>query len=153
MNATNPSTTLRAGGERSRTTKGFTLIELMVVIVIVGIIAAFGIPSYTKSIQKSHERDMAAQLTAVHAANLLYRSYNGKYWDTAASSKNMAEINSALSLNIIANDGTTYDYNSDGNVFTAAATWSAYTLKVTQAAIGATNPCCVTLNCLSLASC
>ncbi|MBI5415358.1 MAG: prepilin-type N-terminal cleavage/methylation domain-containing protein [Candidatus Omnitrophica bacterium] len=136
--------------------KGFTLIELMVVIVIVGIIAAFGIPSYTKSIQKAHERDMAAQLTAIHAANLLYRSYNGKYW--AGVNKNMAEINSALSLNIIANDGTTYNYNTvdGGSTFIATASWgtgTVYTLKVTQVSIASTNPCCQSNNCLSLANC
>lgn len=133
---------------------GFTLMELMVVVIIVGLIAAFAIPNYSKSIQKAHERDMLAQLTSLHAANLLYRSYDGKYWDTGGTDKNMAEINSALSINIIANSGTTYNYNSpDGITFTATATWGAYTLRVREMAIGATNPCCESGNCLSVPNC
>ena len=79
-----------ARGKQTRThrrglwsVKGFTLMELMVVVIIIGVIAAFAIPNYSKSIQKAHERDMLVQLTSIHASNLLYRSYDGKYWNTA----------------------------------------------------------------------
>lgn len=133
---------------------GFTLLELMVVVIIVGVIAAFAIPNYSKSIQKAHERDMLAQLTSIHAANLLYRSYDGKYWNTGGVGKDMAEINSALSINIIANSGTTYNYNSaNGSSYTATATWGAYTLRVTGVAIGTANPCCQGGACLSVPNC
>ena len=133
---------------------GFTLLELMVVVIIVGVIAAFAIPNYNKSIQKAHERDMLAQLTSINAANLLYRSYDGKYWDTGGGSKNMAEINSALSINIIANSGTTYNYNSaNGSSYTATAAWGACILGVTEAPIdGTNNPCRSGGTCLSTLS-
>lgn len=138
---------------------GFTLLELMVVVIIIGVIAAFAIPNYNKSIQKAHERDMLTQLTSIHAANLLYRSYDGKYWNTGGVAQSMAQINSTLSINIIANSGTTYNYNSaNGSSYTATATWNIiYTLQVTEAAIDDTsvppNPCCQTNNCLSVANC
>ena len=137
---------------------GFTLLELMVVVIIVGVIAAFAIPNYNKSMQKAHERDMLVQLTAINAANLLYRSYAGKYWDTTGGTQYLTAINSALSINIIANSGTTYDYRSaNGSSYTATADWDSYTLEVTQAAIDAAsvppNPCCQTDNCLSVGDC
>lgn len=136
--------------------KGFTLMELMVVVIIVGVIAAFAIPNYSKSVQKAHERDMLVHLTSIHAANLLYRSYDGDYWDTGGADQDLAAINSTLSINIIANSGTTYNYNSaDGSGYTATAVWDAYTLAVTEAAISATNPCCASAiyNCLAVAAC
>lgn len=133
---------------------GFTLLELMVVVIIVGVIAAFAIPNYSKSIQKVHERDMLAQLTSIHAANLLYRSYDGKYWNTNAANKNMTEINTALSINIIADSGTTYDYNSaDGSSYAATAAWGGCTLGVTEAPIDSiSNPCRSSGTCLSILS-
>ena len=78
--------------------KGFTLMELMVVVIIIGVIAAFAIPNYSKSVQKAHERDMLAQLTSIHASNLLYRSYAGKYWNTTGVSQGLAAINSGLKI-------------------------------------------------------
>lgn len=134
--------------------RGFTLMELMVVVIIIGVLAAFAIPNYNKSIQKAHERDMLAQLTSIHAANLLYRSYDGKYWNTGGVAKNMAEINSALSINIIANAGTIYDYTStDGSTFKATAEWGACILGVTEAPIdGTNNPCYSSGTCLSTLS-
>ena len=135
---------------------GFTLMELMVVVIIVGAIAAFAIPNYNKSIQKAHERDMLAQLTSIHAANLLYRSYAGKYWYAAGDPQNLVAINSALSINIIANAGTSYNYTSPGgSTFKATAVWGACTLGVTEASIdGTNNPCLSNGTCLlALANC
>lgn len=134
--------------------KGFTLMELMVVVIIIGVIAAFAIPNYSRSVQKAHERDRLVHLTSIHAANLLYRSYDGDYWDTGGADQDLAAINSTLSINIIANSGTTYNYNSaNGSSYTATADWDVYTLQVTQASISSTNPCCATDNCLAVADC
>ena len=38
---------------RSKTRKGFTLVELAVVIVIIGVLAAFGVPKFLNSVEKS----------------------------------------------------------------------------------------------------
>lgn len=126
-------------------TKAFTLTELMIVVVIVGITATFAIPSYTKSIARSHQRDMVTQLQTLHASNLIYRAQAGTYWDTGGTAETaLATINSTLGINIIANDGTTYSYNSaDGSAFTATAAWGGFIVSVDEGAIVAgTNPSC-----------
>ena len=45
--------------------KGFTLIELMIVIVIVGILAMVAVPAYNSSVQKSRRSDGMSSLVAV----------------------------------------------------------------------------------------
>ena len=124
--------------------KGFTLTELLIVVMVIGVMASFAVPSYTKSIRRSHERDMITQLQALHSANLIYRAQEGNYWDTAGVAEmDLTVINATLGINIIANDGTTYSYNSaDGTAFTTVATWDDFSVQVDESALDATNPSC-----------
>ncbi len=48
----------------NRKTKGFTLIELMIVIAIIGILAAVGYPSYQDSVRKANRADAISALLA-----------------------------------------------------------------------------------------
>jgi len=54
-------------------TRGFTLIELMTIVVIVGILAAIAIPSYTQYIQRANRNE--AQQTLLEAAAFLQRCF------------------------------------------------------------------------------
>lgn len=62
-----------------RKANGFTLVELMIVIAIVGILGAFAIPSYNAYVEKSRRADGTAGLLG--AANILERcaTVNGAY--------------------------------------------------------------------------
>lgn len=129
--------------------KAFTLLELIVVIVIIGIIASFAIPNYQNSIERAHERDAILNLTALHSSNQVYRSQTGSYWPSS-NNQDVVAINSNLGLNILEN-GMTYECDGNGTTFTCTAVRNApansFTVTVTQQVISATNPSCTAGSC------
>ena len=61
------------------TRKGFTLVELAVVIVIIGVLAAFGVPRFLKSVERSKAAEAFQYLAAVRAAQERYIAKEGVY--------------------------------------------------------------------------
>lgn len=61
---------------------GFALMELMVVLVLMGVMVAFAIPSYRRAIEQSRADVAGANLRAIWAAQRIYWLNNQKYAST-----------------------------------------------------------------------
>ncbi len=107
--------------------KGFSLIELMITVAIVGILAAIAYPSYVEHVNRSRRED--AKATLLELAQWMERSYmlNLKYnQDSQGNLINLAQANTWLQTQIQnANISTYYTFafnNIAGNAFTLSAT-------------------------------
>jgi type IV pilus assembly protein PilE len=65
--------------------KGFTLIELMIVVAIVGILAAIAYPNYTEYTKRSQRSAIASLLSEQTQALERYYSQRGQYSDVTGS--------------------------------------------------------------------
>lgn len=59
--------------------RGFTLIELMIAVAIVGIIVAIALPNYNSHIRKTRRSDAVASIIQIQQAQERFRSNNAAY--------------------------------------------------------------------------
>ena len=71
--------TLIGGVAGMRRTRGFTLIELMVVVAIVAIILSIAIPAYSESVRKSRRASAASELGQLQMAQERWRADHATY--------------------------------------------------------------------------
>ena len=67
----------------SKKTKGFSLIELLIVVAIILIIAAIAIPNLLRARRSANEGSATASMRTLGSGELLYRSTNGNFTDLA----------------------------------------------------------------------
>ncbi|MCX5657502.1 MAG: prepilin-type N-terminal cleavage/methylation domain-containing protein [Candidatus Omnitrophica bacterium] len=58
--------------------KGFTLLEVLVVIIIIGILAALALPQYMKTIKKARIAEAASNIGSLRGAEIRYYQENDK---------------------------------------------------------------------------
>ncbi|MCX7704832.1 MAG: prepilin-type N-terminal cleavage/methylation domain-containing protein [bacterium] len=103
--------------------KGFTLVELMVVVIIVGILASVAVPIYRANIKKAMASEGAALLGSVLTAQRIYYAEHNVY----TTNKTVLGVDTA---------GNKYftDYtvsSADANGFTASTTGTGTAAGVT----------------------
>lgn len=89
--------------------KGFTLIELMVTLVLIGILAKIAYPAYTNYLFKAHRTDGMSTLMSMQVAQEKYRYGNSTYGTLAQVWNNVAiSPNGYYSLTVPANTSSSY---------------------------------------------
>ena len=118
--------------------------EIMIVVIIMGVMVSLAIPQYAKTVDRARLQDGVNQLTAIHAAMLIYRAQNGAILTGSSGSSDHAYLNTNLYINIIPN-GLVYAYsgNASTGIYTVTAVREGKTLTLTQDPVSyPTNPAC-----------
>jgi prepilin-type N-terminal cleavage/methylation domain-containing protein len=93
-----------------RNKKGFTLVELMVVVAILGILVAVAVPIFSTATQNAQKNTIAANLRTIDSAIMQYSAQTG----ATATSVTKANVENTYIEWPVGPEGTTYDI-VDGN--------------------------------------
>ncbi|MCN4143927.1 MAG: prepilin-type N-terminal cleavage/methylation domain-containing protein [Thiohalomonas sp.] len=119
---------------------GFTLIELMIVVAVVGILAGIALPSYQESVAKSKRADAQGALLSLSASMERYFTENNTYCGSdnggAVGTCVNADIPAFFSSQVPVDGGTAYY-----NLTISLVSPSSYTLTATRTGSMAADKC------------
>jgi prepilin-type N-terminal cleavage/methylation domain-containing protein len=112
--------------------KGFTLLEVLIVVIILGILASIALPQYVATIEKSKSAEAATNIGSLRTAvdRYWYQSSGSDPANTDISKLDIDNPNSAVNR--------LYNYAITAN--TSDASTRAYTIKATRLKAGAEDP-------------
>jgi len=87
-------------GRRKTSLTGFTLLELIVVVIITAILVSLAIPQYTKTIERAKEKEAIANLKLMQAAQKIYKLEQGFFYPDFGTAVAVDVINENLRLDL-----------------------------------------------------
>lgn len=107
--------------KRLRNKKGFSLIELLLVVVIIGVLAAMAIPRFMRTSSKTKQSEAKKILKQIYVCQRTYR----QEYDTYAENGNSASAGgqfATIDVEIMSSARYIYSITADSHSFTATAT-------------------------------
>ena len=132
---------LKRSHSRAKSYPGFSLVELSVVVIIIGVLAAFGIPRMLKSVERSKAAEAFQYLATVRAAQERYQARQGTYAATLTDLDMEQAAPKYFSVGTIQPGGSSSLEDSWSLTLTrqgASSGYGAYTVVFTQDGYDAT---------------
>ena len=115
---------------------GFTIIELVVVLVIIGILSALALPQYIKTVERSRQSEALTNLGAIRGAQMRYYLENANYTDSFNNldidDTSIGTYFNYTPLNPLAATGVVARATRTGTKNPCAAAKKGYTINITN---------------------
>ncbi len=122
--------------------KGFTLVELAIVIVIIGVLASFGVPRFRDAVERSKAGEALNYLSAIRSAQERYHAREGTYAEDVTTLDVSIPSAKYFTVGTIA-AGSTGDLEDSWTLTLtregASAGYGAYTVVFTELGYDTTN--------------
>src|SRR5687768_5028695 len=122
---------------RNTHSKGFTLLELMIVVAVIALLAAIALPMYTEQVRKGKRAEAVQALGDLQMRQERWRADNPSYGNTTGAD--------AAAGNLFGSVANVSNYNSAlryYNISVTASSGTGYTLTATRKGDLATDPKC-----------
>lgn len=107
-----------------RLSRGFTLLELMIVVIVIGIIAALAIPRFMAATTKSKTAEASQILKQIHVQERAYRQEFDTYWGNGLTADGSNPTTFAK-IGVMIMQGARYTYSIEATPTTFRCTATA----------------------------
>lgn len=130
---------------RLKSSKGFSLIELMIVVAIIGVLAAIAVPNYQKFQARSKQSEAKSNLAAIYSAEKSFQAewqqYTGRFRDIGYEPEGWLRYNTGFSGAGIATIPP--NYHNNGAWIGTSFNTGAYCGNTIAAGVEGANICAV----------
>ena len=106
--------------------KGFTLMEVLIVVIILGILATIAIPQFANMVKRARLAEAWTNLAAIRTAQSVYHLEHDTYATPVANLSDLTLQNNGVNFTYATSGGATYNATATGVAGTAYAGISAW---------------------------